>query len=469
MKKSVTVSAPGKLMLLGEHSVVYGYPSIVTAMDTRLYVKVSDSSCEDLVIAPQVKECKFVESSIALFKKEFNIDKNITIETYGDFSHQVGLGSSSAVTVSTFKALSDYFNKKLSLKDIFDLSYKVTLNIQGVGSGFDIAAATYGATLYYLYGGKKIETIHKKEIPIVIGYSGIKADTPTLIRRVRESYCKDNLKTKEIFRKISVLVEKARISLEKDNFKELGSLFTQNHQLLKKLNVSTDKLDLMVKAAINNGAYGAKLSGAGGGDCMIALVPKDCKTKVERAIEKAGGVIINVGNNACGVKVEEKENLTNEYLTIVDRNDNVIGFKNRKDCHCNNGIIHRAIAIAIFNSKGHILIQKRGRNKDIYPGYYTLSATGHVDKGESYFNSAIRELREELGITPKIVEIGKHLTTTKDQSEMIKVYKAIYEGPLRINKSEVESVQFISRENIAKIIDKLTPTSINSLKLLKFI
>jgi len=99
----VKVSAPGKLLLLGDHAVVYGYPCLVTAVDKRLYVeaRVIEADKDDIV-TPQVKESRFVLESLAHFKKKYNIVSSIRIRTKGDFSHRVGLGSSSAVTVATF-------------------------------------------------------------------------------------------------------------------------------------------------------------------------------------------------------------------------------------------------------------------------------------------------------------------------------------------------------------------------------
>ena len=117
----IRTSAPGKLMLLGEHAVVYDNPCLVTAVDKRLYVEaeIIDSN-EDEIVTPQVKESRFVLESIVHFKERFSIKKSVKITTNGDFSHSVGLGSSSAVTVATFKALSALFNLPLSQREIFD-------------------------------------------------------------------------------------------------------------------------------------------------------------------------------------------------------------------------------------------------------------------------------------------------------------------------------------------------------------
>ena len=302
----IKVSAPGKLMLLGEHAVVYGYPCIVTAVDKRLYVEaeIIDKK-EDEIVTPQVKESRFVLETLAHFREKFKINNYIKITTNGDFSHNVGLGSSSAVTVATFSALSTLFNLKLSKKEIFNLSYTVTLNIQGIGSGFDIAAATYGGTLYFVTGGKTIDYLKIESIPLVVGYSGVKADTPFYVRKVAEGFKSRQTEMNEIFNKIKILVNGAKKNLIEKKYYLLGKQMTENHKLLQNLGVSTDKLDKMVDAAIVAGAYGAKLSGAGGGDCMIALVSEDTKEKVEKAIKKVSGEIIKVKNNTEGVRTEK--------------------------------------------------------------------------------------------------------------------------------------------------------------------
>ena len=301
----IKVSAPGKLLLLGDHAVVYGYPCIVTAVDKRLYVEaeiINDS--ENKIIAPQVKESRFVLESIATFKEKFKIKASVKITTRGDFSHNVGLGSSSAVTVATFKALSLLFDSDISEREIFDLSYEVNLKIQGVGSGFDLAAANYGKTLYFIKGGKVIEPLHNEELPLVVGYSGVKADTPFYVRKVAEAFKSKLNKMDSIFKQIKDLVEKAKIAIEQKDLTSLGREMTQNHYLLQQLGVSVPKLDAMVEAAIKAGAYGAKLSGAGGGDCMIALVSPKKTSAVKKAIAHVGGEIIEVNNNADGVRVE---------------------------------------------------------------------------------------------------------------------------------------------------------------------
>lgn len=304
---SVIISAPGKLMLLGEHAVVYGYPCLVTAVDKRLYVEAElIPGDRDDIITPQVKESRFVLESIAHFKEKFNITSAVRIKTKGDFSHQVGLGSSSAVTVATFKALSYLFEKNLSLRQIFHMSYHVTIRIQGVGSGFDIASAVFGGTLEYVKPGKVIDPLFLTSLPLVVGYSGIKADTPYYIRKVAEDFKSKKPLMEKIFLSITNLVHQAKQSLIDGNMKEVGNCLTANHMFLQQLGVSTPLLDRMVESSIASGAWGAKLSGAGGGDCMIALVKPDKRVAVEEAIRKTGGEIIDVNVNTKGLVRENK-------------------------------------------------------------------------------------------------------------------------------------------------------------------
>ncbi len=240
------------------------------------------------------------------FKQKYQINQSVCLTTQSDFSARVGLGSSSAVTVATFLALSYLFGQNLSRRTIFDLSYQVTLAIQKVGSGFDIAAATYGGILYYVTGGQVIKPL-KAELPsLIIGYSGIKADTPSLIKKVQADYQKNPQKVKKIFQDISCLVDLGKEMLLKKNYPRFGWLMNQNHLLLQKLGVSSPKLDFLVKTALQSGAYGAKLSGAGGGDCMIALCPQAKSQAVAEAIQKAGGELIAVLPNAEGVILEDR-------------------------------------------------------------------------------------------------------------------------------------------------------------------
>ncbi len=304
----INASAPGKLMLFGEHAVVYNRPCIVTAVSSRIYVSVEKTSGRFLIDAPQVKDLRFVEETVKMFKNRYQVGNGLTIQTHSDFSHQYGFGSSSAVTVALISALAKTYQLYLSKKEIFNLGYKIALEVQGVGSGFDIAAATFGGVLYFVTGGKEIKPIKtEKSLPLVVGYSGVKADTPKIVKRlklkIKSQRSKSQLTIQKIFNLIEKIVLAAKLEITNRNWKKLGELMNENHRLLQKLDVSTKKLDKMCQAALKAGAYGAKLSGAGGGDCMIALVEDNKREDVKKAIESVGGQIIKVNNNAEGVVI----------------------------------------------------------------------------------------------------------------------------------------------------------------------
>lgn len=324
LMNKLTVSAPGKLMLFGEHAVAYDKPCLVTAVYQRMQATVAllndaefqldapdvkvtgyKKSMRDLGHGDIPKGAKFVEIAIKNFKEKYRFSNGIKITTTLEFSSKFGFGSSSASTVCVIKALAEITKQKLSQQELFQLAYKTVLAVQGKGSGFDVAAAVYGGTLYFVTGGKVIEPLKIKTFPLIVGYSGIKADTVTLINQVKEKAEKYPEIIKNIYASIELLIEPAKIAIEKKDWHTVGELMDMNQGYLSALGVSTGKLEHMLSAARSAKAYGAKLSGAGGGDCIIALAPEKKKQAVEKAIEQAGGEIMDVITNAEGVRIEK--------------------------------------------------------------------------------------------------------------------------------------------------------------------
>jgi len=322
----ITVSAPGKLMLLGEHAVVYDRPCLVTAVGQRMkaIVELLDTlefvlDAQDVNISNYKKKmtevgigeipkgAKFVEIALKNFLEKHPMKSGIHVTTTSEFSSLFGFGSSSASTVCVMKALSELSGANFSNKDIFDLAYKTVLDIQGKGSGFDVAGAVYGGTLYFVTGGEVIEPLPITSLPLIVGYSGVKADTVTLINEVKKKLEEEPEKVNRIFDAIKDLVEKAKKDMAKGEWETVGKWMNFDQEYLRDLGVSTEKLESMISVAKKAGAWGAKLSGAGGGDCMIALTPNDKKKAVADAITKAGGQVIDVAVNAEGVRIESKK------------------------------------------------------------------------------------------------------------------------------------------------------------------
>jgi len=299
----VKVSAPGKLMLLGEHAVIYDKPCLVAAVDKRMEVEVEKVD-KDMIEAPEGMDLRFVKMVLKKFKKEYR-KGGVKVVTKNGFSSNYGFGSSAAVTVALSRALFELFEIKISKQELFDFGFKVVREVQGLGSGFDVAAAVYGGVSYFVKGGKKIEELKVRELPIVVGYTGVKAKTAELVRQVAELKKKQPEKVGAWLEQMGMMVEKGRKLLIKKKWQELGKLMSENQEILRHLGVSSQRLERLIEVAMEAGADGAKLSGAGKGDCMIALVEEEKREGVEKAIEVAGGKVLRVRLGAEGVRREK--------------------------------------------------------------------------------------------------------------------------------------------------------------------
>jgi mevalonate kinase len=320
----ITTSAPGKLMLFGEHAVIQQHPCLVTAVDLRVQVTLEKADPAIIVIdTPHLQEqgqsfslalaelfndalvhpqIKFVITAIRKVFTRYNIQQGLTMRTNGPVN-SFGLGSSSAVTVATVFGLMKLFNIDVDKSQIFDLAYSAVLEVQEVGSGFDVACAIYGGTLFY-QRSQKVETIQIGKLPLVIGYSGAKVSTTNLVQEVEELRTQYPAIVDQIFKAIGNIASTARIAILQNNWQTVGQLANINQGLLESLGVSTDSLDQPIRVARKSGALGAKLSGAGGGDCMFAFVEENRRAIVEKAIEKSGAQVLRLATNTEGVRVE---------------------------------------------------------------------------------------------------------------------------------------------------------------------
>ena len=321
--KQISASAPGKLMLVGSHAVVYDRPALVTAVNQRLTVVVKENGTDVFHLdAPDLgliaysktidqlgkkelpKSVRFIETLYKNFLSLHPQKRGIIVTTKSDFSSSFGFGSSSAVTVAFAKALTCLYGLKLTNQELFEMCYQTVLEVQGVGSGFDIASAIWGGTIKYVTPAKVVETMKISHLPIVVGYTGIKADTPTLVRMVDSKLANSPAHINQIFDEIGQVTEKTCSALVKKDFPLVGQQFNRHQELMRKLGVSSIKLENLIFAALSAGAYGATLSGAGGGDCMIAMADIKKIEQVKAAIKKAGGEVMDVELNQEGVRIE---------------------------------------------------------------------------------------------------------------------------------------------------------------------
>jgi len=161
----------------------------------------------------------------------------------------------------------------------------------------------YGVALS-IKPAKIVEQLSEKEIPISVAYTGIKADTTSLVKMVAEEKANNADKINEIFEQITIITKLAKTAILASDWPQVGNLMTQNQLLLAELGVSSTELDSLISVSLLSGAYGAKLSGAGGGDCMIALADQKIKKKMEIELENVGGQVLQVHTGADAVRLE---------------------------------------------------------------------------------------------------------------------------------------------------------------------
>ena len=291
-------SAPGKVYLFGEHAVVYGEPAVPCAIerratvtverrtDDRLRVHASDLSLDgftveysggtgetpDVDVSESLLEAAmgYVNAAVEQARDaadEPEVGFDITIES--EIPLGAGLGSSAAVTVAGIDAAARELGIELPPDEIADRAYRAELDVQeGQASRADtFCSATGGAVRIE---GDDCRSIEAPNLPFVIGFDGGAGDTGQLVAGVRSlkeeyDFAADTVRT------VGNVVRRGERALADGDLEELGRLMNFNHGLLEALGVSSRSLDGMVWAARDAGAYGAKLTGAGGGGCIVAL------------------------------------------------------------------------------------------------------------------------------------------------------------------------------------------------------
>jgi mevalonate kinase len=294
-------SAPGKIILFGEHAVVYGRPALaVPVTQVHAEVDVSESSRpgiwinapdvnlqaelnalpSDHPIAAVIHNFLFLSRVSPFPKMEIKISSTIPVAS--------GLGSGAAVTVALTRALAYHLNFQMTDEEVNAFTYEIEKLHHGTPSGIDNTVVTYAKPVYF-EKGQPIE-IFKVGDPftIVIGDTGISAPTKESVGDVRRLWLNDPASWEYVFDKIAEISFAARRAIEQGHWETLGKLMNDNHKLLREMTVSSSSLDKLVFAARETGALGAKMSGGGRGGNMIALVSPDLAVTVSQYLLEAG-------------------------------------------------------------------------------------------------------------------------------------------------------------------------------------
>lgn len=294
----------GKVILFGEHFVVHGIPGIVSAIDSTTDAEVTKTG-RGITMKDERKGSKDYAKekrtqqieSIQRMLKTMEIapeTANLSIRLGGNLPGFSGIGASAASSVAIARAIAEEFEKDLPDEKINEIAYEAEKAYAGTPSGIDNTAATYGGLIWFkrnLSGGPNtIEKLSIREpVEIIIGSTGIVADTKEMVAGVAARKKKNPEKYNPLFRQAEELAFTARKALEESDLRKVGDLMNENHRLLQEIDVSCGELDYLVNLAKEQGAFGAKLTGGGGGGCMTALTPgKELQEAVAKAIEKEG-------------------------------------------------------------------------------------------------------------------------------------------------------------------------------------
>jgi hydroxymethylglutaryl-CoA reductase len=291
----------GKIILLGEHAVVYGSHAIAAPIPLAMQSLVSESEKEGvhLIIPRWGVEERILRNadhkysifhSLDMILNEMNLyNENIKIEVFPHIPKAMGLGGSAALAVAIIRALIAKFNIKMSEEEVNELAFKSEKIVHGSASGIDNTLATYGKFLLYKKGEPPFiqELQPDKPIRFVIGLTWVESLTAKMVTTVNKSWKRNKTVYNRIFKDIDMLVMQAVKAIKEYDLRQLGELMNINQGLLNALQVSGKEIEELIDIARSNGALGAKLTGGGGGGAIIALCP-DNADKVAQAMKRAG-------------------------------------------------------------------------------------------------------------------------------------------------------------------------------------
>ena len=275
---------PGKAILLGEHSVVYGRHAIAVPVPLNIRVKVEEADDGVLLMIPswgveyyldkKPEERQSFEKPAALILEKMNLNNvGMKIEVFSDIPRGMGLGGSAVLAVSIIKALNHHYKMGLSEQEINQMAYESEKIAHGNPSGIDNTIATYGYPLIYRKGEKTLkERLQIKEpLNLVLAFSKSEGLTAKTVAHVRKQWKSNQEMYEGVFDDIDAIVLNGIQAIQDNDLKQLGELMNFNQGLLNTLQVSTPELERMIHIARDAGAFGAKLTGGGGGGAMIAV------------------------------------------------------------------------------------------------------------------------------------------------------------------------------------------------------
>lgn len=299
--------ALAKIILCGEHAVVYGQPAIAAPFEalcvtvesqpgesgSGLTIRAHDTGQELHIVSDNETYGDALSYAAQLFLLELHMPiPDLILDVHSTIPIGGGLGSGAAVTTALMRELGVALGKSLTNEQLNPLVYEVEMLHHGTPSGVDNTVIVYERAVWFVRGQEPQTLTFGAPITLLVADSGIRGSTLETVAHVRQRYESERARVQLLLDQIGSLVKHARIALEAGNHWQLGQVFNANHAALCELGVSTPALDRLVQAAVDAGAQGAKLSGGGGGGNIIALVDPATAHKVSSALSQAGAVYI---------------------------------------------------------------------------------------------------------------------------------------------------------------------------------
>ncbi|MGD8604340.1 MAG: mevalonate kinase, partial [Anaerolineales bacterium] len=301
-----SASAPGKIILLGEHAVVYHRPALaIPVRNVRAAVTVQTPSNLDradiFIQAVNLGTSFWLQEAeaddplahitrLTLHKLSQPLHVPLTITVESTIPIAAGLGSGAAVSIALARALGQHFQHPFGAQELSDLAFEVEKIHHGTPSGIDNTVIAFDQPVYYVKGSSPGTLTLGGQFTFVIADSGIESSTAVAVGRVRQGWDSNPDRFDGCFDQMGRLTQRGRKAIEEGDQQSLGGLMNENHALLNEIGVGLPQLDDIVQAARAAGALGAKLSGAGlGGNCIALANPSNAEA-VESAMRAAGAV-----------------------------------------------------------------------------------------------------------------------------------------------------------------------------------
>lgn len=303
---AITATAPGKIILFGEHAVVYGRPAIavpVTQVQAKVIITFEPTAAPGavrLVSADTGLDCHLndlpadhpLAMAVTLTAARLGIPRfpALRLMINSTIPIAAGLGSGAAVTAAMVRALSAAVGHTLNNEQISQIAFQVDQKYHGTPSGIDNNVIAYAQPIYFVRGQPLQPLRAGQPFTIVIGNTGVASPTGAVVGDVRRRWQAEPDHYELLFNQIGEIAAQARVAIETGAIPALGNLMTRNHALLQSLDVSSAALDRLVETALASDASGAKLCGGGRGGNMIALVSPETAQDVSAALLGAGAV-----------------------------------------------------------------------------------------------------------------------------------------------------------------------------------